>query len=89
MAGPAPPAVARRTPGGSTGRPGSVVGEGPVPGPGAIALPDRPGNRRGGGYHDVPDSPYTGLPYLIPGSKQVLRVDGRAASSPTRPSSAR
>ncbi|MFD5572843.1 MSMEG_1061 family FMN-dependent PPOX-type flavoprotein [Streptomyces cadmiisoli] len=43
-----------------------------------IALPDRPGNRRGDSFHNILDNPHAGLLYLIPGSKQVLRVNGRA-----------
>lgn len=43
-----------------------------------IALPDRPGNRRGDSFHNILDNPHAGLLYLIPGSKEVLRVNGRA-----------
>ncbi|MFI6274914.1 MSMEG_1061 family FMN-dependent PPOX-type flavoprotein [Streptomyces sp. NPDC050988] len=43
-----------------------------------LALPDRPGNRRGDSFHNVLDNPHAGLLYLIPGSKEVLRVNGRA-----------
>ncbi|MFM9590380.1 MSMEG_1061 family FMN-dependent PPOX-type flavoprotein [Streptomyces scabiei] len=46
--------------------------------PGVIALPDRPGNRRGDSFHNILDNPHAGLLYLIPGSKQVLRINGRA-----------
>ncbi|MFF9036001.1 MSMEG_1061 family FMN-dependent PPOX-type flavoprotein [Streptomyces sp. NPDC014892] len=46
--------------------------------PGTIALPDRPGNRRGDSFHNILDNPHAGLLYLIPGSKEVLRVNGRA-----------
>ncbi|QQM38733.1 MSMEG_1061 family FMN-dependent PPOX-type flavoprotein [Streptomyces liliifuscus] len=45
---------------------------------GTIALPDRPGNRRGDSFHNILDNPHAGLLYLIPGSKEVLRVNGRA-----------
>ncbi|MER5197645.1 MSMEG_1061 family FMN-dependent PPOX-type flavoprotein [Streptomyces sp. NPDC002755] len=45
---------------------------------GAIALPDRPGNRRGDSFHNILDNPHAGLLYLIPGGKEVLRVNGRA-----------
>ncbi|MER6347329.1 MSMEG_1061 family FMN-dependent PPOX-type flavoprotein [Streptomyces sp. NPDC001595] len=45
---------------------------------GTLALPDRPGNRRGDSFHNILDNPHAGLLYLIPGSKQVLRVNGRA-----------
>ncbi|CAM5279809.1 Pyridoxamine 5'-phosphate oxidase family protein OS=Streptomyces tendae OX=1932 GN=GUR47_22640 PE=4 SV=1 [Streptomyces tendae] len=43
-----------------------------------LALPDRPGNRRGDSFHNILDNPHAGLLYLIPGGKQVLRVNGRA-----------
>ncbi|MGW5612436.1 MSMEG_1061 family FMN-dependent PPOX-type flavoprotein [Streptomyces sp. NPDC003877] len=45
---------------------------------GTIALPDRPGNRRGDSLHNILDNPHAGLLYLIPGGKEVLRVNGRA-----------
>lgn len=45
---------------------------------GTIALPDRPGNRRGDSFHNILDNPHAALLYLIPGSKEVLRVNGRA-----------
>ncbi|CAL9656488.1 hypothetical protein SUDANB145_06797 [Streptomyces sp. enrichment culture] len=49
-----------------------------VLGPGRIALPDRPGNRRGDSFHNILDNPRAGLLYLVPGGKQVLRINGRA-----------
>ncbi|MDX2604327.1 pyridoxamine 5'-phosphate oxidase family protein [Streptomyces caniscabiei] len=49
-----------------------------VVGPGVIALPDRPGNRRGDSLHNILDNPHAGLLYLIPGSKEVLRINGWA-----------
>ncbi|MGA6225317.1 MSMEG_1061 family FMN-dependent PPOX-type flavoprotein [Streptomyces umbrinus] len=45
---------------------------------GTLALPDRPGNRRGDSFHNILSNPHAGLLYLIPGSKEVLRVNGRA-----------
>jgi PPOX class probable FMN-dependent enzyme len=45
---------------------------------GTLALPDRPGNRRGDSLHNILDNPHAGLLYLIPGGKEVLRVNGRA-----------
>ncbi len=45
---------------------------------GTIALPDRPGNRRGDSFHNILGNPHAGLLYLIPGGKQVLRINGRA-----------
>ncbi len=46
--------------------------------PGTIALPDRPGNRRADGFHNILSNPRVGLLYLIPGAMDVLRVNGRA-----------
>ncbi|MFF3486538.1 MSMEG_1061 family FMN-dependent PPOX-type flavoprotein [Streptomyces sp. NPDC002701] len=45
---------------------------------GTLALPDRPGNRRGDSFHNILDNPHAGLLYLVPGGKEVLRVNGRA-----------
>ncbi|WP_189216379.1 MULTISPECIES: MSMEG_1061 family FMN-dependent PPOX-type flavoprotein [Streptomyces] len=45
---------------------------------GTLALPDRPGNRRGDSFHNILDNPHAGLLYLIPGGKEVLRINGRA-----------
>ncbi|MCF4136191.1 pyridoxamine 5'-phosphate oxidase family protein [Streptomyces sp. Tue 6430] len=39
---------------------------------------DRPGNRRGDSFHNILDNPHAGLLYLVPGGKEVLRVNGRA-----------
>ncbi|MFD5746189.1 MSMEG_1061 family FMN-dependent PPOX-type flavoprotein [Streptomyces sp. NPDC127033] len=43
-----------------------------------LALPDRPGNRRADSFHNVLENPHVGLVHLVPGSKDVLRVNGRA-----------
>ncbi|MFH8750731.1 MSMEG_1061 family FMN-dependent PPOX-type flavoprotein [Streptomyces rimosus] len=43
-----------------------------------LALPDRPGNRRADTFHNILENPHAGLLYLIPGSKDVLRINGRA-----------
>ncbi|GAB7106533.1 pyridoxamine 5'-phosphate oxidase family protein [Streptomyces phaeofaciens JCM 4814] len=60
----------------------SPRGDGPgfthVVGPSALALPDRPGNRRADSLHNILDNPHAGLLYLIPGGQEVLRVNGRA-----------
>ncbi|MFJ3669547.1 MSMEG_1061 family FMN-dependent PPOX-type flavoprotein [Streptomyces sp. NPDC090106] len=60
----------------------SPRGDGPgfthVLGPSTLALPDRPGNRRADSFHNILENPHAGLLYLIPGSKEVLRVNGRA-----------
>ncbi|MDJ1133375.1 MSMEG_1061 family FMN-dependent PPOX-type flavoprotein [Streptomyces iconiensis] len=45
---------------------------------GTLALPDRPGNRRGDSFRNVLDNPHVGLLHLVPGSTDVLRVNGRA-----------
>ncbi|MFE6194517.1 MSMEG_1061 family FMN-dependent PPOX-type flavoprotein [Streptomyces sp. NPDC057838] len=45
---------------------------------GTIALPERPGNRRGDSLFNILGNPRAGLLYLIPGGKEVLRVNGRA-----------
>lgn len=46
--------------------------------PGTVALPERPGNRRGDSLHNILDNPQAGLLYLVPGSRDVLRINGRA-----------
>ncbi|MFJ9175057.1 MSMEG_1061 family FMN-dependent PPOX-type flavoprotein [Streptomyces sp. NPDC102360] len=43
-----------------------------------IALPDRPGNRRGDSFHNILQNPHAGLLFLIPGATDVLRINGRA-----------
>jgi len=43
-----------------------------------IAIPERPGNRRGDGFHNIVDNPHVGLIYLIPGRDDTLRINGRA-----------
>ncbi|MFJ8826791.1 MSMEG_1061 family FMN-dependent PPOX-type flavoprotein [Streptomyces sp. NPDC102467] len=45
---------------------------------GTLALPDRPGNRRGDSFHNVLENPHASLLFLIPGATDVLRVNGRA-----------
>ncbi|MEU2296961.1 MSMEG_1061 family FMN-dependent PPOX-type flavoprotein [Streptomyces antibioticus] len=60
----------------------SPRGDGPgfthVVGPSTLALPDRPGNRRADSLHNILENPHAGLLYLVPGGKEVLRVNGRA-----------
>ncbi|MFE6775620.1 MSMEG_1061 family FMN-dependent PPOX-type flavoprotein [Streptomyces sp. NPDC057702] len=46
--------------------------------PGTLVLPERPGNRRGDSLHNILDNPHAGLLYLLPGSRDILRVNGRA-----------
>ncbi len=43
-----------------------------------IAIPDRPGNRRVDGFHNLLSDPHIGLLFLIPGRGDTLRVNGRA-----------
>jgi uncharacterized protein len=44
-----------------------------------IAIPERPGNKRGDGFHNIIDNPHVGLIYLIPGRTDSLRINGRAS----------
>lgn len=43
-----------------------------------IAIPERPGNRRADGYHNVVANPHVGLIFLIPGRGDTLRINGSA-----------
>jgi hypothetical protein len=43
-----------------------------------IAVPERPGNRRGDGFHNIIANPHVGLLFLIPGRRETLRINGRA-----------
>lgn len=43
-----------------------------------IAIPERPGNRRADGFHNIVRNPHVGLVYLIPGRGDTLRINGRA-----------
>ena len=43
-----------------------------------IAIPERPGNRRADGFHNVLANPHVGLLYCIPGRGDTLRINGRA-----------
>lgn len=43
-----------------------------------LVLPDRPGNRRGDSFLNVLENPHVGLVHLVPGSTNVLRINGRA-----------
>lgn len=44
-----------------------------------IALPERPGNRRADGFHNLLTNPHIGLIYLVPGRGDTLRINGRAS----------
>lgn len=43
-----------------------------------IAIPERPGNGRADGYHNVLGNPHVGIISLIPGRNETLRINGRA-----------
>lgn len=43
-----------------------------------IAIPERPGNRRADGFHNVLENPHVGLVFVIPGRGDTLRINGRA-----------
>ncbi|MEV0325362.1 pyridoxamine 5'-phosphate oxidase [Micromonospora echinospora] len=43
-----------------------------------IAIPERPGNRRADGFHNILENPHVGLVFLVPGRSDTLRVNGRA-----------
>jgi uncharacterized protein len=43
-----------------------------------IALPERAGNRRADGFHNILANPHVGLVYLLPGRGDTLRINGRA-----------
>ena len=43
-----------------------------------IALPERPGNRRVDGFHNILENPHVGLIFLIPGRGDTLRINGTA-----------
>ncbi len=45
---------------------------------GTLALPERPGNRRGDTLSNLIDIPRAGLLFLVPGIEETLRVNGRA-----------
>jgi uncharacterized protein len=43
-----------------------------------LAVPERPGNRRADGFHNVLSNPHVGLIFLVPGRTDTFRVNGRA-----------
>lgn len=43
-----------------------------------IVVPDRPGNRRADGFHNILANPKVGLLFLVPGRADTLRINGRA-----------
>jgi PPOX class probable FMN-dependent enzyme len=44
-----------------------------------IAIPDRPGNRRGDTFSNILQNPNVALFFLVPRSRETLRVQGRAS----------
>jgi PPOX class probable FMN-dependent enzyme len=49
-----------------------------VLGPTRLAIPERPGNRRMDGFHNILQNPHVGLILVIPGRCDTLRINGRA-----------
>ena len=43
-----------------------------------LAIPERPGNRRADGFHNLLSNPHVGLIYVVPGRCETLRINGRA-----------
>jgi len=43
-----------------------------------VVLPDRPGNRRVDGFHNILANPHVGLVFLVPGRGDTLRINGHA-----------
>ena len=43
-----------------------------------LAIPERPGNRRADGYHNILRNPHVGLIFVVPGRNETLRINGRA-----------
>lgn len=43
-----------------------------------VVLPERPGNRRADGFHNLLANPHVGLLFLIPGRGDTLRINGTA-----------
>jgi PPOX class probable FMN-dependent enzyme len=43
-----------------------------------LAIPERSGNRRMDGFHNIIENPHAGLVFLIPGRPETLRINGTA-----------
>lgn len=43
-----------------------------------VVIPERSGNRRMDGFHNVVENPHAGLIFVIPGRPETMRVNGRA-----------
>lgn len=46
--------------------------------PKTLAVPDRPGNRRGDTFRNVLENPHVGLMFIVPKRREVVRVSGTA-----------
>ena len=61
----------------------SPKGDGPgfvlVEDEGNLVIPDRPGNRLAYGHHNILANPRVGVLFLLPGTPETLRVNGRAS----------
>ena len=61
----------------------SPKGDGPgfvlVEDDGHLVIPDRPGNRLAYGHHNILANPRVGVLFLLPGTPETLRVNGRAS----------
>jgi PPOX class probable FMN-dependent enzyme len=44
-----------------------------------IVIPERPGNRRADGFHNLLANPHVGLMFIIAGRGDTLRINGRAS----------
>jgi len=44
-----------------------------------IAIPERPGNRRADGFHNLLENPHIGLIFVVPGRGDTLRINGTAS----------
>lgn len=45
----------------------------------SIVIPERPGNRRADGFHNLLANPHVGLVFVIAGRGDTLRINGRAS----------
>jgi hypothetical protein len=43
-----------------------------------LLLPERPGNKLAFGFRNIPDTPRVGMVFLVPGTTETLRANGRA-----------
>ena len=50
-----------------------------VLGPTRLAIPERAGNRRMDGFHNILENPHAGLILVVPGRERTLRINGRAS----------